>query len=56
MTDEEYLRKRIEDLENAVIDSALPMNLRKNQAAALLEYRRELKRICSVNSDFANTL
>ncbi len=43
MTDEEYLRKRIEDLENAVLDSSLPMKLRKNQAFALLGYREDLR-------------
>ena len=43
MTDEEYLRQRIDDLEKAVLDESLPMKLRKNQAFALLNYRRELE-------------
>lgn len=51
MTDEEYLRKRIEDLENAVIDSSLPMKLRKNQASALLSYRQELQKIISERTE-----
>lgn len=51
MTDEEYLRKRIEDLENAVLDSSLPMKLRKNQAYALLGYRQDLEKILSDNSN-----
>lgn len=51
MTDEEYLRKRIEDLENAVLDSSLPMKLRKNQAFALLTYRQELEKITAGKSE-----
>ena len=43
MTDEEYLRQRIDDLEKAVLDESLPMKLRKNQAFALLNYRQELE-------------
>ena len=45
MTDEEYLRRRIEDLEKAVLDESLPMKLRKNQAFALLGYRRDLESV-----------
>ena len=44
LTNEEYLRSRIKDLENAVLDSSLPMKLRKNQAFALLSYRLDLER------------
>lgn len=45
MTTEEYLRKRINDLEDNVCDSSLPLNFRKNQAFALLIYREELRRL-----------
>lgn len=44
MTNEEYLRQRIKDLENAVLDNTLPLKQRKNQAAALLSYRLDLER------------
>lgn len=50
MTNEEYLRQRIKDLENAVLDSSLPMKMRKNQAAALLNYRNDLEREVNKNS------
>ena len=50
MTNEEYLRQRIKDLENAVLDSSLPMKMRKNQAAALLNYRLDLERELNKNS------
>lgn len=51
MTDEEYLQKRIDDLENAVLDSTLPMKLRKNQAYALLSYRSDLEKLLSEKSN-----
>lgn len=44
MTNEEYLKQRIKDLERNVCDNSLPLNFRKNQAFALLLYRDELKR------------
>lgn len=42
MTTEEYLKQRIKDLEDNVCNSALPLNFRKNQAFALLNYRDDL--------------
>lgn len=51
MTDEEYLRQRIEDLENAVIDSSLPMKVRKNQAYALLGYRQDLEKLIAYKTN-----
>lgn len=47
MTNEEYLRQRIDDLEKAVLDDSLPMKIRKNQAFALLDYRHELNIVLS---------
>lgn len=44
MTTEEYLRQRIKDLENNICNSSLPLNFRKNQAFALLNYRDDLKK------------
>ena len=44
MTTEEYLKQRIKDLENNICDSSLPLNFRKNQAFALLNYRDDLKK------------
>lgn len=43
MTTEEYLKQRIKDLENNICNSSLPLNFRKNQAFALLNYRDDLK-------------
>lgn len=44
MTTEEYLRQRIKDLEDNICNSSLPLNFRKNQAFALLNYRDDLKK------------
>jgi len=49
MTNEEYLRNRIKDLENAVLDETLPLKIRKNQAFALLNYRLDLEREIAKN-------
>ena len=51
MTNEEYLRSRIKDLENAVLDTSLPMKQRKNQAFALLGYRMDLEKEIAKNTD-----
>lgn len=50
MTTEEYLRKRIKDLEDNICNSSLPLNFRKNQAFALLNYRDDLKQAVLENS------
>lgn len=44
MTTEEYLRQRIKDLEDNICNNSLPLNFRKNQAFALLNYRDDLKK------------
>lgn len=44
MTTEEYLKQRIKDLENNVCNDSLPLNFRKNQAIALLNYRDDLRK------------
>lgn len=50
MTTEEYLRQRIKDLEDNICNSSLPLNFRKNQAFALLNYRDDLKQAFLENS------
>ena len=50
MTTEEYLRQRIKDLEDNICNSSLPLNFRKNQAFALLNYRDDLKQAVLENS------
>lgn len=50
MTTEEYLKQRIEDLEKNVCNSSLPLNFRKNQAFALLNYRDDLRQAVLENS------
>lgn len=53
MTNEEYLRRRIDDLENAVLDETLPMPVRKNQARALLNYRHDLEKELTTESEMS---
>lgn len=44
MTTQEYLERRIKDLEKNICDDSLPLKFRKNQAFALLNYRNDLER------------
>lgn len=50
MTTQEYLKQRIKDLEDNVCDESLPLKFRKNQAFALLNYRRDLEK--KIEQDF----
>ena len=51
MNKEQYLRRRIEDLKTAVLDESLSMEIRKNQALALLNYKHDLDIILSENAN-----
>lgn len=46
MTQEQYLRSRIADLEAILQKRHLPPRYRKNQQHALLYYRMDLERLC----------
>lgn len=46
MTQEQYLRSRIADIEAILQKRHLPSRYRKNQQHALLYYRMDLERVC----------
>ncbi|MGN0635598.1 MAG: hypothetical protein ACI4I5_05190 [Acutalibacteraceae bacterium] len=46
MTQEQYLRSRIADIEEILQKRHLPPRYRKNQQHALLYYRMDLERVC----------